>query len=199
MPEDNLDLVSLEALITSVDDLQAPLEKHVLINNCPHMHRIFEYRWGLNLREFDESHERNIIYVRKSMRALLGRGWTLVPTEDTLTNMREMQAYNESCPLSERKNFLAEFSAPEYEYMFFPVKMQEDIIVDGKRYSAPYSDFPRIKCSVNAFFCRFSMRRPGPSFNLSNIVSPVARVIFTHHDWLAQRLSCVVHPGTGIF
>ncbi|KAJ7592160.1 hypothetical protein C8J56DRAFT_1162594 [Mycena floridula] len=147
--------VPLEALTTALDDLDAPLEKYVLISGAKHLHRSFEYLWGLNAFEFDETHERNIIYLRKSLHARLRQGWTLIPTIETLTAMRALVGHNSRCPLTERKSFLSEFSAPEYEYMFLPMDIQEEIIVDGRCFSPPYQGFPRIRCSANPFFVAY--------------------------------------------
>ncbi|KAJ7599310.1 hypothetical protein C8J56DRAFT_916406 [Mycena floridula] len=147
--------VPLEALTTAIDDLAAPLEKYVLVTHADHRHREFEYRWGLNPFEFDENHERNAIYMRKSMHALYRRNWCLIPTRETLAAMREMLTYNQRCAVTERKSFLEEFSEPEYEYIFLPWNTTEEIIVDGNRYSPPYDGFPRVKCSANPFFLAF--------------------------------------------
>ncbi|KAJ7592158.1 hypothetical protein C8J56DRAFT_521405 [Mycena floridula] len=147
--------VPLEALATASDDLSAPLEKYVLVTDSKHLHRALEYSWGLNRLEFDENHERNAIYMRKSMHALFPFGWSLIPTKETLTAMREMLEFNVVCGVTERKSFLTEFSAPEYEYIFLPMDIQVDILVYGQRYSPPYHGFPRIKCSANPFFLAF--------------------------------------------
>ncbi|KAJ7583824.1 hypothetical protein C8J56DRAFT_193317 [Mycena floridula] len=96
-----------------------------------------------------------LFLVRKSMHARLRRGWTLIPTVETLTTMTEMVIHNWRCPLKERKCFLTEFPDPEYEYIFLPVDIQEEIIVYGRRFLSPYADFPRIKCNANPFFIAY--------------------------------------------
>ncbi|KAJ7592149.1 hypothetical protein C8J56DRAFT_521255 [Mycena floridula] len=147
--------VPLEALTTALDDLGAPLEKYALVSGESHMHRALEFIWGLNAFEFDETHEKNIICLRKSMHGLLSQGWTLIPTIETLTAMKEMVRYNTQCALTQRKSFLTEFSAPEYEYIFLPLDIQEEILVYEHRFVPPYQDFPRIRCSANPFFVAY--------------------------------------------
>ncbi|KAJ7592153.1 hypothetical protein C8J56DRAFT_932648 [Mycena floridula] len=130
-------------------------KKYLLIENQDKLHHLLEYMWGLEFSQFDENHERNAIYVRKSMHALLAEGWTLIPTEETMAAMADMQYYNEICPIPERKNLFKEFPAAEYEYIFLPITIQEEITISGKHYSPPYTDFPRVKCSANPFFIAF--------------------------------------------
>ncbi|KAJ7583806.1 hypothetical protein C8J56DRAFT_192899 [Mycena floridula] len=77
------------------------------------------------------------------------------PDLETLTAMTEMVTHNWRCPLKERKCFLTEFPDPEYEYIFLPVDIQEEIIVYGGRFLPPYADFPRIKCNANPFFIAY--------------------------------------------
>ncbi|KAJ7575081.1 hypothetical protein C8J56DRAFT_458928 [Mycena floridula] len=87
--------------------------------------------------------------------------WTLVPMEQTLSAMASLQDFNTSCPISERKSFLTEFSAPEYEYIFVPLSSDAEFFVlqpesAPQRFTSPYLDFPRVTSSANPFFVTFS-------------------------------------------
>ena len=82
-----------------------------------------EYCWGLHKFELDiendcnaikcevqkiykMSTQRNALYVvRPSIRALRDN-WMLVPTEETLTAMLQMQQYNTTCPIDQRRHYL---------------------------------------------------------------------------------------------
>ncbi|KAF8139467.1 hypothetical protein K438DRAFT_1879774 [Mycena galopus ATCC 62051] len=99
--------------------------------------------------------------VRKSMVAS-DLSWTLVPTEETLTAMHALQVHNFRVPSSERKSFLTEFSAAEYEYIFIPLEPLDFYILQPgqapRRFGAPYTDFPLVRSSVNPFFVAFYSR-----------------------------------------
>ncbi|KAJ7240313.1 hypothetical protein B0H12DRAFT_1134868 [Mycena haematopus] len=97
----------------------------------------------------DPTHERSILHIRKSMGPSPSGGsrWTLVPTEETLVAMSELQ----------------EFSATEYEYTFVPLRTNVDFFIlqpgeAPRRFSSPYTDFPRVTSSANPFFVAFDAR-----------------------------------------
>ncbi|KAF8205537.1 hypothetical protein K438DRAFT_1756912 [Mycena galopus ATCC 62051] len=154
--------VPLSALATCLEDIDAPLTTKFLFSNATHLHRDMEYLWGLKIYTIDPTHERSVLHMRKSM-GPLSRGssrWTLVPTEQTLVAMDALQAHNFTDPISERRSFLTEFSAVEYEYIFVPLRTDVDffILQPGKaprRFSAPYAEFPRVTSSANPFFVAF--------------------------------------------
>ncbi|KAJ7666251.1 hypothetical protein DFH06DRAFT_1127372 [Mycena polygramma] len=111
--------VPLSALATSADDTDATqLGKRYLFpkNNA----LIFT---------IEPKHERSILEIRKSMETLPGSddtGWTLVPTEETLIAMDVLQTHNITASISERKSFLTEFSAAQYEYIFVPLNTEAE-------------------------------------------------------------------------
>ncbi|KAJ7598420.1 hypothetical protein C8J56DRAFT_166235 [Mycena floridula] len=146
--------VALDSVASAVEERDTPLFKKYLAYGFPRRHRKLEYSWGMDLFTFDEEHELSILRIRPSMTELR---WILVPTEETLSAMVKMQSNNFSCPIAQRNSFLAEFSAPEYEYIFVPLDSDVDffVIESGRpphRYSSPYLDFPRIRVAANPFF-----------------------------------------------
>ncbi|KAJ7666236.1 hypothetical protein DFH06DRAFT_1295346 [Mycena polygramma] len=158
--------VPLSALATAVEDIDATkLKRRLLLpRDDISLHRHMEYLWGLNIHTIDPTHERNIIRVRKSMTTFpTGRGWTLVPTEETLAAMDALQVHNFTVPISERKSFLTEFSAKEYEYIFVPLYTEAEFFIlepdrTPQRFSAPYTDFPLVTSTANPFFVTFDSR-----------------------------------------
>ncbi|KAF8205573.1 hypothetical protein K438DRAFT_1818049 [Mycena galopus ATCC 62051] len=159
--------VPLSALATCLEDIDAPLTTKFLFSNATFLHRDMEYLWGLEIYTIDPTHERSILHIRKSM-GLLPNGavtWTLVPTEETLVAMRALQAHNFTDPISERRSFLTltmleEFSDPEYEYIFVPLDTEVDVFIlqpgeVPRRFSAPYTEFPRVTSSASPFFVTF--------------------------------------------
>ncbi|KAJ7906051.1 hypothetical protein B0H13DRAFT_2333921 [Mycena leptocephala] len=152
--------VPLSALATSIED-DAQLTTKFLFPKDVRLHRHMEYLWGLEIYTIDPTHERSILHTRKSMGGI--RTWTLAPTEETLATMNALQTHNFTEPLSERKSFLTEFSAPEYEYIFVPLYTEDDFFVlePGRvpqRFSFPYTNFPRVTSSANPFFVAFYIR-----------------------------------------
>ncbi|KAJ7892737.1 hypothetical protein B0H14DRAFT_3125927 [Mycena olivaceomarginata] len=130
--------VPLSALATSLEDINAPLTRRFYSQRgCP--------------------------YIRKSAEvSLISRagGWTLVPTEETLAAMLALQKYNITAPVSERKSFLTEFSATEYEYIIVPLSTELDFFIlqpgeAPRRFSSPYTGLPRVTSSAHPFFVAF--------------------------------------------
>ncbi|KAJ7601214.1 hypothetical protein C8J56DRAFT_1157430 [Mycena floridula] len=165
----------LHALAAAIEDIDELLTSRFLFETAAAagLDRNLEYLWGLEIYTINPIHERSIIHIRKSMHELLSGDWTLVPTEETLASMLSLQRSNVSCPISERKSFLTEFPAPEYEYIFVPLHTDVDffILQSGcapQRFSAPYLDFPRVTSSANPFFVLYSsmltIRRNNPLF-----------------------------------
>jgi len=159
--------VPLSALATSLEAIDAPLtQKFLFPRDDVRLHRDMEYLWGLEIYMIDPRHPRSILHIRKSMQVPLPGStcsWTLVPTEETLAAMDALQEHNFTVPNSERKSFLTEFSAPEYEYIFVPLYTDVDFFIlqpgqAPQRYSAPYTDFPRVTSSANPFFVTFESR-----------------------------------------
>ncbi|KAF8205572.1 hypothetical protein K438DRAFT_1964006 [Mycena galopus ATCC 62051] len=157
--------VPLSALATCLEDIDAPLTTKFLFSNANHLHRDMEYLWGLEIYTMDPTHERSILHLRKSMGPLPNGAvtWTLVPTEETLVAMRALQVHNFTVPISERRSFLTEFSDPEYEYIFVPLDTDVDFFIlqpgeAPRRFSAPYTDFPRVTSTANPFFVTFESR-----------------------------------------
>ncbi|KAJ7601189.1 hypothetical protein C8J56DRAFT_1157407 [Mycena floridula] len=160
--------VPLHTLAAANEDIDEPLtEKYLFAAAAPAgLHRHMEYLWELEIFTIDPIHERSIIHIRKSMQKLVSDDWgdwTLVPTEETLVAMFSLQKYNASCPISERKSFLAEFTAPEYEYIFVPLQTDVDFFIlqpgnAPQQFSAPYRNFPRVTSSANPFFVTFNSR-----------------------------------------
>ncbi|KAJ6473518.1 hypothetical protein C8R47DRAFT_712880 [Mycena vitilis] len=154
--------VPLSALAASVDDIDvASLERKFLFPEDNALHRHMEFLWGLDIYTINPKHERSILEIRKSMTGT--DSWTLVPTEETLNAMYALQVYNATASVSERKSFLDEFSAKEYEYIFVPLSTEVDffILQAGQaplRFSAPYTDFPLVASSANPFFVAFHSR-----------------------------------------
>jgi hypothetical protein len=71
-----------------------------------------------------------------------------------------------------RPTISQEFSAPEYEYIFVPLYTEDDFFVlepgqAPKRFSFPYTDFPRVTCSANPFFVAFYSRPKIQRFHAS--------------------------------
>ncbi|KAJ6588832.1 hypothetical protein B0H19DRAFT_1248430 [Mycena capillaripes] len=175
--------VPLSALATSVKDIDAPLitqflfpkdetrlasqshDYETLALTLP-QHRHMEYLWGLEIYTIDPTHERSILHIRKSMKLPFPPGtggWTLAPTEETLAAMVSLQKHNSTSPVSERKSFLTEFAAAEYEYIFVPLYTNIDFFIlepgqAAQRFSAPYTNFPRVTSSANPFFVTFWSR-----------------------------------------
>ncbi|KAJ7033698.1 hypothetical protein C8F04DRAFT_1103859 [Mycena alexandri] len=165
--------VPLSALATSPDDTSTKLSKKFLFSQVEgYLHRQIEYLWGMEIHTIDPTHERSVIRIRKSMETLPKGSWTLVPTEETLAAMQALQVHNYTVPVSERKSFLAEFPAAEYEYMFVPLSTDVDFFIlepgrTPQRLSAPYDNFPRVTSSVNPFFVTFYSRLKIHSFRAS--------------------------------
>ncbi|KAJ6470074.1 hypothetical protein C8R47DRAFT_937563, partial [Mycena vitilis] len=118
-----------------------------------------EFLWGLEINKLNLTHERSRIETRESMNSCADN-WALAPTEETLVAMEELQDYNCLVPVSERKSFLTEFAAAEYEYIFVPLCTDIDFFImePGKspqRFNAPYTNFPRVTSSANPFFVTF--------------------------------------------
>ncbi|KAJ7601173.1 hypothetical protein C8J56DRAFT_1157394 [Mycena floridula] len=203
-------IVPLHAIATAIEDIDEPLKEKFLFATAPgaaEVHRNLEYLWGLEIYTIDPKHERSIIRIRKSMQKPLSSDWgdwTLAPTEQTLSAMLSLQDYNELCPVSERKSFLTEFSAPEYEYIFVPLCSDVEffILQSGsapRRFSAPYLDFPRVTSSVNPFFVIFSagfrIRPNNPLFSDAwhqslGDMSVQWRPFSLPHDFLSSCYSC---------
>ncbi|KAK7000682.1 hypothetical protein R3P38DRAFT_1826446 [Favolaschia claudopus] len=163
--------VPLSAIATCRQDLEEGLNTSLTrVYLCPRddyeTHRQMEYLWGLDLHTLDPKHERSIVKIRKSMQITLPTGtrrWALVPTEETLAAMLAFQLNNCFVPVSDRKSFLTEFSAPEFEYIFVSFAQDVDYFVrtPGKhpnRFTAPYNNFPRVTSSANPFFVTFNSR-----------------------------------------
>ncbi|KAF8205574.1 hypothetical protein K438DRAFT_1756942 [Mycena galopus ATCC 62051] len=158
--------VPLSALVTCLEDIDAPLTRKFPFSNATYLHRDMEYLWGLEIYTIDPTHERNILHIRKSMEVPFSGGvgsWTLVPTEETLVAMNALQVHNFTVPVSKRKSFLTEFSATEYEYIFVPLNTGVDffILLPGeapRRFSTPYTDFPRVTSTASPFFVTFESR-----------------------------------------
>ncbi|KAJ7666238.1 hypothetical protein DFH06DRAFT_1470406 [Mycena polygramma] len=154
--------VPLNALATSVEDTDTRKLKRYLFPRDDHRH--MEYLWGLEIGTIDPTHKRSIIKFRKSMANFpTGCGWTLVPTEETLAAMDALQVHNFTVPISERKSFLTEFPAKEYEYIFVPLRTEVDFFIlepgcAPQRFSAPYIDFPLVTSTANPFFVTFYSR-----------------------------------------
>ncbi|KAJ6470056.1 hypothetical protein C8R47DRAFT_1325349 [Mycena vitilis] len=159
--------VPLSALATSLYDIDGTdLRSRYLFPEDDRLHRHMEYLWGLEIYTIDPAHERSILRIRKSMETPFADGkgdWTLAPTEETLRAMQLLQKHNFTVPVTERKSFLAEFAAQEYEYIFVPINTELDFLVletgrAPQRFSAPYIDLPRVKSSANPFFVTFYSR-----------------------------------------
>ncbi|KAF7371021.1 hypothetical protein MSAN_00736300 [Mycena sanguinolenta] len=169
--------VPLSAISTSRDD-DAPLTRKLLFPQDGRVHRDMEYLWGLDAYTMDPTHERSILHIRRSMQIPFPNGsigsWALVPTEETLVAMQALQRHNIFVPIPERRSFLTEFSAAEYEYIFVPLHTDVDFYIsrpgqEEQRFSAPYTDFPRITSSANPFFVTFDSRlKIGPSLFSEN-------------------------------
>ncbi|KAJ7601241.1 hypothetical protein C8J56DRAFT_912570 [Mycena floridula] len=124
--------VPLHAVAAAIEDIDEPLTEKFLFTTAADLQRNLEYLWGLEIYTIDAKHERSIVQIRKSMQKLVSGDWgdwTLVPTEQTLSAMASLQDFNTSCPISERKSFLTEFSAPEYEYIFVPLSSDAEFFV----------------------------------------------------------------------
>ncbi|KAF7370978.1 hypothetical protein MSAN_00732000 [Mycena sanguinolenta] len=157
--------IPLGALATALEDNDAPLRRKYLFRKDYNIHHQMEYLWGMDIDALDSTHERSILYVRSSMLDSTLPWplymWILIPTQETLVAMLDLQIHNISVPISERKSFLTEFSAQEYEYIFFPLRPANYFILlpgqDPRRFSAPlpYADFPRVTSSANPFFVTF--------------------------------------------
>ncbi|KAJ6470042.1 hypothetical protein C8R47DRAFT_1222672 [Mycena vitilis] len=160
--------VPLSALATSVEDIDSELTPRFLFpKRDVRLHRQMEYLWGLEIQTIDPTHERSVLYIRKSMetpfRSGMNGSWFLIPTEETLGAMRLLQDRNVRAPISERTSFLDEFSAQEYEYIFIPDYTDIEFLAledesAPQRFSAPYTDFPRVTSSANPFFVTFHAR-----------------------------------------
>ncbi|KAJ6588842.1 hypothetical protein B0H19DRAFT_1101418 [Mycena capillaripes] len=168
--------VPLSALATAVEDIDAPLTRKFLFpDDDIRLHRHMEYLWGLEIYTIDPTHERSILHIRKSMETPFPSGagsWTLVPTEETLAAMDSLQVHNFTSPVSERKSFLTEFAADEYEYIFVPLYTDVDFFLlqpgqAPRRFAAPYTNFPRVTSSANPFFVTFYSRLKIQPFHAS--------------------------------
>ncbi|KAK7005772.1 hypothetical protein R3P38DRAFT_2556582 [Favolaschia claudopus] len=145
------------------EDYEAKLATTFLFPNDKCKHRRMEYLWGLEIYTIDPTHERSILKVRESMTVPLPNGrrsWVLLPTEETLVAMVALQVHNFNVPISERKSFLAEFSAKEYEYIFLPLSTEVDFFVSrpGRGLQSlrrPSTDILRVKSTANPFFVTF--------------------------------------------
>ncbi|KAJ7666249.1 hypothetical protein DFH06DRAFT_1186342 [Mycena polygramma] len=176
--------VPLSALATSVEDIDSELTPRFLFP--AHDVRLMEYLWGLEIHTIDPTHERSVLYIRKSTETPFRNGingsWFLIPTEETLGAMRLLQERNITVPISERTSFLDEFAAQEYEYIFIPDDTDIDFLVleaesAPQRFSAPYTDFPQVTSSANPFFVTFHARpRNVPSVDYRDLVSDLQRV-----------------------
>ncbi|KAJ7651467.1 hypothetical protein DFH06DRAFT_544080 [Mycena polygramma] len=105
------------------------------------------------------------------MASCVGRGWTLAPTEETLEAMRKLQHHNCTVPVSERKSALTEFDAAEYEYILVPLCADVEFFIleagqAPRRFSAPYTGFPRVTSSVNPVFVTFYSRQRITRFHI---------------------------------
>ncbi|KAK7000684.1 hypothetical protein R3P38DRAFT_3218363 [Favolaschia claudopus] len=155
--------VPLTSIATSLEDFNEPLAKKFLFPAETRLHRDMEYLWGMEMGTIDPTHERSILQVRKSMVTPFPGGansWFLVPTEETLNAMYELQMHNLDVPVSERISFFDEFAEDEYEYIFVPRKTGVDFFISQpglapRRISAPYTDFPRVTSSALPFFVAF--------------------------------------------
>ncbi|KAJ7853867.1 hypothetical protein B0H13DRAFT_1197666 [Mycena leptocephala] len=123
--------VPFSALATVEEPIDAPLARRFLFpKDDVRLHRHIEYLWGLEIYSFDSTHERSILHIRKSMDLSASTGcWTLAPTEETLAAMNSLQTHNFTVPVSERKSFLTEFSATEYEYILVPLCTDVDFLM----------------------------------------------------------------------
>ncbi|KAJ6485681.1 hypothetical protein C8R45DRAFT_930780 [Mycena sanguinolenta] len=131
---------------------------------------------GLDACTIEPTHKRSILEVRSSMQVPFPDGgagsWTLIPTEETLVAMQALQLHNITVPVFQRKSFLAEFSAREYEYIFVPLYTSVDFFIlrpgqEAQQLSAPYTDFPRVTSSANPFFVTFDSRLKIQRFHVS--------------------------------
>ncbi|KAF7361638.1 hypothetical protein MVEN_00507100 [Mycena venus] len=179
--------VPLCALATCLEDIEAPLTmKYLFPEDDIRLHRHMEYLWGLNIHTIDPAHERNILHIRKSMEVPFASGsWTLVPTEETLAAMKALQKHNMAVPIYQRKSFLIEFPAAEYEYIFVPLHTDVHFFIlqagqAPRRFCAPYSDFPRVTSSANPFFVTFKSQLKIDRFSKgwSRIFADVTRLWF---------------------
>ncbi|KAJ7754436.1 hypothetical protein B0H16DRAFT_744266 [Mycena metata] len=165
-------VVPLSSLSASAID-RSLTQRYLFPKNDVRAHRQMEYLWGLEIYTIDPTHELSILHIQKSMETLPPGSWTLVPTEETLAAMQSLQKHNYTVPISERKSFLTELSALEYEYMFIPLSTDvEFFILDPerapRRFSPPYNNFPRVMSSANPFFVTFYSRFMIRPFHASN-------------------------------
>ncbi|KAJ6515711.1 hypothetical protein C8R45DRAFT_216587 [Mycena sanguinolenta] len=160
--------VALGALATREEDIDALLTETFLFpDNRVYLHRDLECLWGLEIYTLDPTHKRSVVYIRQSMQIPFARDagtWALIPTEETLAAMDALQKHNFTKPVSERKSFLTEFSASEYEYIFVPLRTDVDFFIllpgeNPRKFSAPYTDFPLVTSSANPFFVTFDARQ----------------------------------------
>ncbi|KAJ6470045.1 hypothetical protein C8R47DRAFT_1298996 [Mycena vitilis] len=157
--------VPLSALATSLNDIDADLTmKYMSPKDAVRLYRHAEYLWGLEIHTLYPTHECSIVKLRKSMERCIGTSWTLAPTEKTLAAMVSFQHRNGIGPVSERKSVFTEFAAAEHEYIFVPLRTDIDFFAlepgrAPQRFSAPYTDFPRVTSSVNPFFVTLYSRR----------------------------------------
>ncbi|KAJ6473520.1 hypothetical protein C8R47DRAFT_1144673 [Mycena vitilis] len=190
--------VPLNALAASVDDINvADLERKFLFPEDNALHRHAEYLWGLDMNTIEPKHERSILEIRKSMETLPGTdgSWTLVPTEETLIAMDVLQTHNITASISERKSFLTEFSAAQYEYIFVSLNTEAEFFIlqpgqTPRRFSAPYTDFPLVTSSANPFFVAFYSRFIREFHELTALPSETWHQIFSRvrMHWRACRL-----------
>ncbi|KAK7000683.1 hypothetical protein R3P38DRAFT_3054737 [Favolaschia claudopus] len=162
--------VSLNAIATCRRDLEENVHHNsamrFLFPCDDQKHRQMEYLWGLEICTIDPTHEKSILHVRRSMAVSLPNGepsWALLPTAETIAAMTALQTHNFTVPIAQRKSFLVEFPAEEYEYIFVPLSPEVDFFIQGPGKSitqlrAPFTTFPRVMASANPFFVAFDSR-----------------------------------------
>ncbi|KAK7037272.1 hypothetical protein VNI00_011263 [Paramarasmius palmivorus] len=116
-----------------------------------------EFYMGLNYKELNLGMSPNIIYVRSSIRRLLEeKKLVLIPDEDVLDKLLDIQKHNCSCQskLYERIRYTEFLPQQEYDYRLRSISLEEPLSVilpDGTRqtYLPTLEDMPHFRSSAS--------------------------------------------------
>ncbi|KAG7445367.1 uncharacterized protein BT62DRAFT_191715 [Guyanagaster necrorhizus] len=122
--------VPLECLTTadSANSLPA-LEDYHFTLRAKDVYRM-EFYWGLSRGDLERESHLNHVRLRSDMKELLENDqWTLVPTDETLRRIYDLQDYNQKCCPDLRRMFTNVIPVQEYTYNLFPTSVTRRVYI----------------------------------------------------------------------
>ncbi|KAK0460507.1 uncharacterized protein EV420DRAFT_1478280 [Desarmillaria tabescens] len=116
--------VPLECLTTvdSADSLPA-LEDYYFRLRSKEIYKM-EFYWGLSRGKIEQESHLNRVQLRSDMKQLLeNEEWTLIPTDETLQRIYDLQDYNQECCPDIRRMFTNAIPVQDYTYTLLPTTL----------------------------------------------------------------------------